>query len=122
MANPFFVEPANPLQALLAGQQGYDSGVKRMQENAISAAAPDIAAGNWRAALAKIGEGGGNLQALLGVAGLANSERDFGLRSRVAGETERAHRVNEEIARAGLAGKPTDHVIEGPDGNKYIIR
>ena len=34
MANPFEIQVLNPFQALLYGQQSYDSGVKRSQENA----------------------------------------------------------------------------------------
>lgn len=38
MANPFFVEPANPLQALMLGVQGYDRARKTAKENAQTAA------------------------------------------------------------------------------------
>lgn len=47
MANPFEAQVLNPFQALLYGQQSYDSGVKRSQENA------------KRSALANLLQGGG---------------------------------------------------------------
>lgn len=47
MANPFETQVLNPFQALLYGQQSYDSGVKRSQENA------------KRSALANLLQGGG---------------------------------------------------------------
>lgn len=42
MANPFAIEPANPLQALMAGVQGFDTAAKRTKE-------ADILAGRQKA-------------------------------------------------------------------------
>lgn len=91
MPNPFYIEPVNPLAALMSGQQGYDQGQKRLASNAIEAAAPALAAGDYKAALAQImSGGGGNLQAGLAVQGLANNERDYQLHKQTA-ESNIAH-------------------------------
>lgn len=57
--NPFYIEPANPLQALMAGVQGYEGAQKRSKADAIQAArkeAGDLYAkgGDTRGALAKL--------------------------------------------------------------------
>jgi len=60
--NPFYVAPPNILQALMLGTQSYDTSRKRAEEqaqmDAIRAAAPDLAAGNYGAALGKVGASG----------------------------------------------------------------
>ncbi len=75
MANPYSIEPPNVLQAILAGQQGYDTANKRAQENAIAEAAPYIAKGDFKAAAAAAGQYGGNLQAILGISSLGHQQQ-----------------------------------------------
>lgn len=42
MANPFAIEPANPLQALMMGVQGFDTAAKRTKEAELRAAYQDV--------------------------------------------------------------------------------
>lgn len=56
MANPFYVEPANPLQALMLGQQGFDRAQKAGQE-------ADMRAGRMEAAQAL--QNGGDIRSPL---------------------------------------------------------
>lgn len=76
MANPFEITPVNPLQALMMGQQGYDRGRKTVQDSALSEAGRLYAAGDVKGAQALAAQGG-SLQALMGFAGLQNSDRDY---------------------------------------------
>jgi hypothetical protein len=79
MANPFEVTPANPLQALMMGVQGYNTGKQAMQDNALSEAGRLYAAGDVKGAQAAAARGG-SLQALMGLGQQANNERDFAFR------------------------------------------
>lgn len=79
MANPFQVAPPNVLQALLMGQQGFDTGRKAMQDAAMSEAGRLYAAGDVKGAQAAASRGG-SLQALMGFANLQNNDRDFSFR------------------------------------------
>lgn len=59
MANPFYVEPANPLQALMLGVQGYDRGRKSVKEADLEAARKEAAqvmqsGGDTRGVLARL--------------------------------------------------------------------
>lgn len=57
MANPFDVEVVNPLQALLLGQQSYDSGIKRRQESQrreILSGMDPSAGGGYQSAIGKL--------------------------------------------------------------------
>jgi hypothetical protein len=63
MANPFYVEPANPLAALMLGMQGYDRGQKyvkdRQLEDARNLAAQSLlSGGDSKSALAQLIRGG----------------------------------------------------------------
>jgi hypothetical protein len=80
MANPFYVEPANPLLALLQGQQGYDRGVgmstRRAQEQARMQAAQSLqGGGDSRGALAAL-IGAGDVQGANALANFGNQALD----------------------------------------------
>ncbi len=45
MPNPFYIEPPNPLQALMAGQQGYDTSRKAAKENQLEGLRQQVANG-----------------------------------------------------------------------------
>ena len=79
MANPFEVQPVNVLQALMMGQQGYNTGRKAVQDAALTEAGQLYAAGDLKGAQAAASRGG-SLQALMGFANQANNERDFAFR------------------------------------------
>lgn len=66
MANPFYIEPANPLQALMMGVQGYDRARKSAQQQAMQAARQE--AGNLYA------QGGDTRGALGRLIGLGDSD------------------------------------------------
>lgn len=72
MANPFYVEPANPLQALMLGVQGYEGG---QQGGARSRAAEKLQAGDTQGAFAELIRGGAtkDLMALAQYQNAANS-------------------------------------------------
>lgn len=79
MANPYAITPANPLQALLMGQKGYETGKKTMQDSALAEAGRLYAAGDLAGAKAMAAQGG-SLATLMGFANQANNERDFKFR------------------------------------------
>lgn len=62
MANPFAVQVVNPLQALLLGQQSYQTGVENSKKQALEAARNEAgqlyAAGDTKGALARLLQGG----------------------------------------------------------------
>jgi hypothetical protein len=79
MSNPYEVRPVNPLQALMMGVQGYNTGKQALQDSALSEAGRLYAAGDVKGAQAAAARGG-NLQALMGFGQQANNERDFAFR------------------------------------------
>jgi hypothetical protein len=97
MANPFYVEPANPLLALLQGQQGYDRGVgmstRRAQEQARMQGGGDA-----RGALAAL-IGAGDFQAAGAVSNIDNNQFDRQFRQteaqRSQGNTDRSFGLQE---------------------------
>jgi hypothetical protein len=59
MANPFYIEPANPLQMLMTGVQGYDRGAKSVADQEMKAGRMEAmqtlqAGGDLRSPLAKL--------------------------------------------------------------------
>lgn len=87
MANPFLVEPANPLAALMLGVQGYKQGQQNVKDSALREAGQLYASGDIKAALAAAAKGG-SLEALLGFGRMANQERDFSFRQSEAGRSQ----------------------------------
>lgn len=145
MANPFYVPPANALQALMMGVEGYGQGQKSMQSAALQEAGQLYAQGDIAGAQAAAARGG-NLQALMGFAGLQNQERDFGFRQteaqRSQGNTERGFGLQEKqiAATAGnqtvtrdLARQQFEHAkevanraeiktVKDANGNEVLVR
>lgn len=132
MANPFYIEPANPLQALMIGGQAYDQSLKRTQEqalrDAVTAAGPDIAAGNYQAAIAKLG-GAGGLQGLMSMAQLQEHAAAAKRAEAQLAESSRHNRAVEsvsggqlELARKQAEEKPQYQLIEDAEGNKRLVQ
>lgn len=82
-ANPFYVQPANPLQALLLGGQAYEGARKNRLEDelkALQAEAGQIAAGgDYKGALAKL-LGGGDVRSASALSGIFNTQQDNAFR------------------------------------------
>lgn len=94
MASPFDVRVPSALEALMAGRAGYDTGRQFAQDQAMRAAGPSIASGDYKSAMAQL-MAGGNLQGAMQLASLANQDRSFGLQER---------QVNSQIENASPAG------------------
>ena len=102
MANPYAITPANPLQALMMGVQGYEQGQKSQQAQALQEAGQLYASGDIKGAQAAAARGG-SLQALMGFAGLQNQDRQFGLQQEQFGETKRHAQATEGLTAKQLA-------------------
>lgn len=99
MANPYYVAPANPLQAILAGTDAYDRSRGRAREDAMMEARKEAmqslqSGGDTRNVLARL-IGAGDLQTAGVISGLAsgdraqaNSDRSFELQRQVANRQE----------------------------------
>lgn len=144
MANPFAVAPANPLQALMMGTQGYNMGKQSLQDAALSEAGRLYAAGDVKGAQA-LAARGGNLQALMGFGQQANNERDFafrqteaqraqqnadksfGLQERQINATAGNTAASQALARAQFAyqqeqgNRPEIREVTGPNGDKNLV-
>lgn len=92
MANPFYVEPANPLKALQIGQQSYgDARDRRLQDElkALQAEAGQLAAGgNYQSALARL-LGGGDVRSASALSGIMNTQQDNAFRREEAARAQR---------------------------------
>lgn len=80
MANPFFIEPANPLQALMTGVQGYEGAAKRATEAETKAGRMEAmqalqSGGDLRSPLAKL-IGIGDVKGAEAIAGFAKSQSE----------------------------------------------
>jgi hypothetical protein len=116
MANPFQVTPPNVLQALLMGQQGFDTGRKSMQDAAMSEAGRLYAAGDVKGAQAAASRGG-SLQALMGFANLQNNDRDYAFR-----QTE-AQRAQQNADRGfGLQEKQVNATLGNSAASQALAR
>jgi hypothetical protein len=107
MANPFYIEPTNPLQALMMGQQGYAQGQKAVQDMALREAGQLFSRGDVAGAQAAAARGG-SLQALMGFSNLANNDRNFSFRQqeaqRAQGNSDRSFKLQErQIAQSAAA-------------------
>lgn len=91
----------------MAGDAGYQSGRQFVQDQAMRAAGPDLASGNYQGALARL-MAGGNPQLALAVAGLANSNRDFQFRQqeaqRAQGNADRSFAEGQRQFNVGAEG------------------
>ena len=129
MANPFEVQGINPLQALMAGMQGYDMGRKRQTEQAIQSARLEaqnaLASGSDpRTALARL-IGAGDLQGANAIANFGNSQRDFDFRrqeaQRAQANADRAFGLQKQQADEAARGFEYKEVDDGV-GGKTLIR
>ena len=102
MANPFSIEPANPLAALMSGVAGYDRGQKSLQQQALQEAGQLYAQGDVNGALAAAAKGGA-LEQLMGFAGLRNQDRSFGLQQQQFGESSRHNKATEGLTGQQIA-------------------
>lgn len=83
MANPFSITPANPLQALIMGQQGYTQAREAGRVGAREEAAQLYTSGDKQGALARLMQIG-DMQGAQAIASLGNNERDFAFRQQEA--------------------------------------
>lgn len=91
MANPFYVEPANPLQALMLGQQSYG----KAREGTIADEASKLyASGDTQGALARL-LGANNPQMAKVISDMSLAKSNADLQRQMFGETVRHHKVVE---------------------------
>src|SRR5262245_53112963 len=119
--NMFYVEPANPLQALMSGVQGYDRADQMRRQNDLEAgrkeAVATLASGeDIRGPLAKL-IGIGDVQGARAVADYANSTATQAHQAAILKETAAHNRATEAIAREGLE-KP----VALPAGSELYTR
>jgi hypothetical protein len=141
--NPFFIEPANPLAALMTGVQGYDRAAKATKEADVLAGRQEAmnalqGGGDTRGALARL-IGIGDVQGAKAIADFAEHQanrdlrrEEFGFRREESGRAQRnADRsFGLQQQQFGLAQRQAEAAargfdykeIEGPDGNKILVR
>lgn len=138
MANPFYINPPNPLESLMMGVQGYEGAQKRAKQG-------DIEAGRWEAvqALQSGGDTRGALARLIGVGDIqganaiaqyAENQANRGFREQ---EAQRAQRNADrsfglQQQQFGLAKQQADLAAKGVDikevddpanpGSKILVR
>lgn len=122
MANPFYVEPANVLQALMMGQQGYQTGREYSRDNAIAQAGKLYAAGDVTGAKALAAQGGpSGLALLMNMSQQGNQDRQFAFQQqeaqRAQGNTEAARAEGIRQFNVGAEGQRTPQGFQ-PDPNK----
>jgi hypothetical protein len=135
MANPFSIEPANPLQALMTGVQGYDRAAKSAKEADILAGRQEAmtalqSGGDPRGALARL-IGVGDVQGARAIATFADSEADRAFRQqesqRAQGNADRSFGLQQ--AQFGLAQQQARDAARGVEyreiddgnGNKVLV-
>lgn len=110
MANSFYVEPANPLQALMYGVKGFDTARASAKEAGLRDARTEAAGlvqSNPQSAIARL-LGAGDIQGATALSGLVNAQADRDFRR---SETERSQRNSDrtfelEVRKAGRTGIP----------------
>lgn len=127
--NQFSVRVVNPLEALMAGEQGYKDTSAAVKERSIAAAREDAArsmmqGGDSRAAISRL-LGIGDIQGAHTLAGLANNERDYNFRvqesQRNQGNTDRAFALQKQQADDAARGFDYREVDDG-QGGKMLVR
>lgn len=117
----FDTNPVSVLQSLMQFDKGYDFGNQVQDRGAARAAAPLIASGDYRGALAKLMANGGNLQGALAVAGLGNQDRAFNFQQqealRAQGNADRQFGLQQQTANTAQVMQ-----IEDANGNKRLVR
>lgn len=137
MANPFYVEPANPLQALMIGGQSYDTANRRFldqqtQQGRLEAAQALQSGGDVRPALSKL-IGIGDVKGADAVANYAQQQAQQAYQQQALAETTRSHKANEATAAAalnqaktipfggGLYRPNTGEIITTPSGGDAVL-
>jgi hypothetical protein len=132
MANPFYINPPDPLQALMMGVQGYEVASKRRKEGDIADARQSIAqGGNPREALQRL-MAAGDIQGANVYANMLEHQANRGFRE---SEAQRAQRNADrsyglEQQRLGLAKTQAEAAGRGYDykevddgqGGKTLVR
>jgi hypothetical protein len=134
--NPFFIEPANPLQALMTGVAGFDRAAKSTKEGEIMAGRQEAVSalqngGDTRGALARL-IGVGDVQGAKAIADFAESQANQAFRQseskRAQSNADRSFGLQQQthnlaVRQADAAARGFDYrEIEGPDGNKVLVR
>lgn len=115
MANPFSIEPANPLQALMAGVQGYDSADKRAKENETRVGRQEAmtalqGGGDLRGPLAKL-IGIGDVQGAKAISDYAQNEAMGKYHAATLAESSRHNQATEGQAGAMLTETKRQHDV-----------
>lgn len=121
--NPYYVQPANPLAAILAGGQGYDRARTNMREDAVLGARQQamhtLQGGDARGALAQL-IGAGDIQGAQAISQIvsndraqANADRSYQLQRDVYNRREEPENVR-TLKAAGI--DPTS-----PEGRKALF-
>lgn len=122
--NQFSVKVPSIYEALMAGDKGYDTGRQFQQDQALRAAGPDLASGNYQGALAKLIQSG-NLHGALAISQLGNNNRDFQFRqqeaARAQGNTDRSFGLQKQQADEAARGFDYREIDDG-NGNKVLVK
>lgn len=118
--NPYFVAPANPMQALLAGKRGYEFGQEQQQGQAREEAAKQFLAGDQRGAIATL-LATRDIQGAGAIASIGNNERDFNFRTQ---ESQRAQGNSDRDfgLRQTTANTAQIQTIKDANGNETLVR
>jgi hypothetical protein len=134
--NPFFIQPANPLQALMTGVAGYDRSAKSAKEAETLAGRQEAmtalqSGGDTRGALARL-IGIGDVQGANAIAHYAENEANRGFRqqesARAQKNADRSFGLQQQqhalaVRQADAAARGIEYrEIEGPDGNKILVQ
>lgn len=126
MANPFYVEPVNALQALMVGDQSYDQARKRKQEDEMRAGRKEAAAaaqggGDLRGPLAKL-LSVGDTQGASAIATFAHQQATEKQATAGLAETSRHNVAVEGLTREGqnkgIAVAPGSELVNPSTGQK----
>lgn len=123
--NPYSVAVPNVLQALMAGEQGYNNVRGVMKERATSqareqAAQEMLAGGDPKSAIARL-MSVGDIQGASTLANMGNIERDFSFRQqesqRAQSNADRSYGLQRDAANAGVI-----KTIKDANGNERLVR
>lgn len=136
--NRFYIEPVNPLQALMAGEQSYDAGRKQVKQDAMEAGRREAVqafqnGGDTRGALARL-IGVGDIQGANAISQFAEQQANRGFREqeaqRAQGNADRSFGLQQQ--QFGLAQKQATDAARGFDlrevddpanpGTKILVR
>ena len=123
--NQFSVAVPNVLQALMAGEQGYQNVSGMMKERATlqarEQAAQEMMSGNHKGAIARL-YSIGDMQGANTLSSIGNNERDFAFRQqesqRAQGNADRSY----GLQRDQMLPKPSIQRLKNPDGSEALVR